>query len=100
MLLNFILIERFKYSIIIYYNMEIIVKQTREVGTSAGVLLPRRWLNKQVVVTLFSPSIEEIAVDVFRILFKNNLNDEIRGIYLVGSYARGDYSPDSDIDIL
>jgi len=33
--------------------METIIKHTREVGTSAGVLLPKSWLNKQVVVTIF-----------------------------------------------
>ena len=80
--------------------METLVKQTREVGTSAGVLLPRRWLNKQVVVTLFSPSNKEIASDVLNILFKNNLNEDVKGIYLIGSHARGDYASDSDIDVL
>src|SRR3989344_5481649 len=100
MLLNFILIERFKYSIIIYYNMEIIVKETREVGTSAGVLLPRKWLNKQVVVTLFSPSKAEIIKDILDILIDSNVNEDVKGIYLFGSYARGDYDSGSDIDVL
>lgn len=80
--------------------METIVKQAREVGTSAGVLLPRKWLNKQVVVTLFSPSKEEIAKDILDIMIKKDLNEEIKGIYLFGSYARGDYDSESDIDIL
>ncbi len=80
--------------------METIVKQTREVGTSAGVLLPRKWLNKQVVVTLIHPSGEEIAKDILDILFKHNINEEIKGIYLFGSYARKDYDFDSDIDVL
>ncbi|MBI3622667.1 nucleotidyltransferase domain-containing protein [Candidatus Pacearchaeota archaeon] len=80
--------------------METLVKQTREVGTSAGVLLPRKWLNKQVVVTLLSPSKESIAKDVLEILFKQNLNEEIKGIYIVGSYARNDYDPNSDVDVL
>jgi predicted nucleotidyltransferase len=80
--------------------METIVKQAREVGTSAGVLLPRSWLNKQVVVTLFSPSIEEIGKEVWEILFKDKLNEQVKGIYLYGSYARGDYDSQSDIDIL
>ncbi len=80
--------------------METIIKQTREVGTSAGVLLPRKWLNKQVVVTLFLPSKEEIAKDILDILIKKNLNGEIKGIYLFGSYARGDYDANSDIDVL
>lgn len=80
--------------------METIIKQAREVGTSAGVLVPRKWLNRQVVVTLFSPSKEQIALDIFDILLKKNLNEEIKGIYLYGSYARGDYDAQSDIDVL
>ena len=80
--------------------METIIKQTREVGTSSGVLLPRKWLNKKVVVTLFHPSKEKIAHDVINCLFKQNLNEEIKGIYLFGSYARGDSDFNSDIDIL
>ncbi len=80
--------------------MEVIIKHTREVGTSAGVLLPRNWLNKQVVVTLFEPSKEKIARDVIEKMFKNNLNEEAKGIYLFGSYSRGDFDFNSDIDIL
>ncbi len=80
--------------------METIVKQAREVGTSAGVLLPRKWLNKQVVVTLFLPDKAEIAKDVLDFLFTKNLNEEVKGIYIFGSYSRGDYDRGSDIDIL
>jgi len=80
--------------------METIVKQTREVGTSAGVLLPKSWLNKQVVVTLFEPSKDKIAKDVMEELFKQELNEETNGIYLFGSYSRGDFDFNSDIDIL
>jgi len=80
--------------------MENIVKQTREVGTSAGVLLPRSWLNKQVVVTLYEPSKEKITQDIIKILFKHNLNEDVKGIYLYGSYSRGDFDFNSDIDIL
>ncbi len=80
--------------------METLIKQTRELGTSAGVLLPRKWLNKQVVVTLHSPSKEEISQEVMKILFKQNLNEEAKGIYLYGSYAREDQDFDSDIDVL
>ncbi len=80
--------------------METVIKKAREVGTSAGVLLPRKWLNKQVVVTLFSPSKEEIAKEIIDILIKKELNEGVRGIYLFGSYAREDYDFGSDIDIL
>lgn len=80
--------------------METIIKQTREVGTSAGVLLPRSWLNKQVVVTLLEPSKEKIAQNIIKYLFEHNLNEEVKGIYLFGSYSRGDFDFNSDIDIL
>jgi len=80
--------------------METITKQTREVGTSAGVLLPRSWLNKQVVVTLFEPSKEKILQDIISCLFERDLNEEVKGVYLYGSYARGDFDFNSDIDIL
>ena len=80
--------------------METIVKQAREVGTSAGVLLPRKWLNRQVVVTLYSPSEEEITNHVFKILTAKGVNKEVKGIYLYGSYAREEADPNSDIDIL
>jgi len=84
----------------IFSDMETLVKQTREVGTSAGVLLPRSWLNRQVVVTLLHPSKEKIMQDILTEVIKQNLNEEIKGIYLFGSYARGDYDSNSDIDIL
>ena len=80
--------------------METIIKQTREVGTSAGVLLPRSWLNKKVVVTLEEKNIETITQEIIGILLKENLLNEVKGIYLIGSYARGDYDYHSDVDVL
>ena len=80
--------------------MERIVKKTREVGTSAGVLLPRSWLNKQVVVTILDPTIEEIIKKVVEIILDHKFNEEVKGVYLYGSYARGDNDSNSDIDIL
>src|SRR3989338_4196898 len=80
--------------------MQQIVRQTRELGTSAGVLLPRAWLNKEVVVTLKDLSKEQITRSVFEILLDRDLFGDVKGIYLTGSYARGDYDAGSDIDIL
>lgn len=80
--------------------MEMIIKQTREVGTSAGVLLPRGWLNKEVVVTLYQPSIKDLSKWVMNYLIEQNLNEDIYGIYLYGSYARGEQDEGSDIDLI
>ncbi len=77
-----------------------LIKQAREVGTSAGVLLPRSWLNRQVVVSPYKPTIKEISKNVIKYLIDENINDDAIGVYLHGSYARGDEDDNSDIDIL
>ena len=75
--------------------METITKKTRAVGTSAGVLLPRSWLNKRVVVTLEEKNIENITKEIINFLVEKNLLNEVKGIYLIGSYARDEESSDS-----
>ncbi|MEX2017601.1 MAG: DUF2080 family transposase-associated protein [Candidatus Pacearchaeota archaeon] len=77
-----------------------IIGQTRAVGNSSGVLLPREWLNKKVVVTLAEPTEKEILRDVIEILYHEKVLRAVLGIYLVGSYARREQSEKSDIDIL
>ena len=70
-----------------------VVKQTIKVGNSAGVLLPREWLNSTVKISrINAPKLSEIEelVDL----------KKAQGVYLAGSYARGEQKPDSDIDIL
>jgi len=80
--------------------MDMLIRRTRELGTSAGVLLPKSWLNKEVSVKVILPLKEEIARDVTRILIDRNFAKDTKGIYLVGSYARGEADFNSDIDIL
>lgn len=41
-----------------------IIKKTREVGKSVGVLLPKSWLNKNVSVQLISNDFQTITKDV------------------------------------
>lgn len=74
-----------------------IIKTAFKLGNSAGVLVPKEWENKKVKVQLISKSIKQ---GVFEILEEENLFENIIGVYQVGSYARGDYDIDSDIDIL
>ncbi len=78
-----------------------IIKKTRQVGTSSGVLLPRAWLNKRVVVQLLELDKKTIVKTVIDILLEKNISlQDIIGIYLFGSYARGEITLNSDIDIL
>lgn len=80
--------------------MNSIIRQTRPFGTSSGVLLPRAWLNKEVVVTLVEFSKEKILREVIEILSEKNFLEDVIGIYLIGSYARGDYDSESDVDLI
>ncbi len=74
-----------------------IVKNAKEWGNGAGVLLPREWKGKEVKVTLIDRSLE-IKKEVFDIL--NEYLEDILGIYLIGSYARGEGKKRSDVDLL
>jgi predicted nucleotidyltransferase len=80
--------------------METQIKRAIRAGNSSAVILPRAWLNKEVRVELLRKTNETMLTDVLEILKKNIAFDKIIGIYLVGSYARGEEDDKSDIDIL
>jgi len=66
-------------------------------GNSAGVLLPREWLGSQVKVIFLNRTLD-IKREALSIL--EPYLEDVLGIYLVGSYARGEQEPDSDVDII
>ena len=72
-----------------------LVRTVSRWGNSAGVLLPREWLNEEVVITRTpkKPVHEEI-LDVLRPYL-----DKIIAVWLYGSHARGESTKDSDIDV-
>lgn len=74
-----------------------IVKTAVRVGNSAGVLLPKQWLNSQVKIILGPLNIEK---EVLGILIEEKILKNVLGVYVIGSYARNEQTIDSDIDIL
>lgn len=66
-------------------------------GNSAGILLPKEWIGNQVKIILIDRTLE-IKKEILDIL--SPYLEGILGIYLVGSYARGEQEKDSDIDII
>lgn len=82
--------------------METVISRARQVGNSSGVLLPRGWLNKRVVVTLAEPDEKDILHSVLEILYTEGILKNVLGIYLIGSHARGrgESTAESDIDLL
>ena len=74
-----------------------LIKNTIRVGNSAGVLLPKEYLNSQVKIILEPLNIEK---DVIELLLEEGILQETKGIYLTGSYAREENTINSDVDIL
>lgn len=74
-----------------------LIKHVQKWGNDSGVLLPREWINKEVKITLIDRS-PEIKNEVFDIL--DSYLDDIMGIYITGSYSRGEEDDNSDIDII
>ncbi len=74
-----------------------LIKNTIQLGNSAGVLLPKEYLNSQVKIILEPLNVKE---DIIKILINEKLLQDIKGIYLVGSYARKENTISSDVDVL
>ncbi len=74
-----------------------LIKNTIQVGNSAGVLLPKEFLNTQVKIVLQPLNIEK---DVLNILLRDKILKNTLGCYLIGSYARKEQTIESDIDVL
>ena len=81
-------------------KMEIQIKKAVKAGNSSAVILPRAWLNKEVRIELVKKSHESILIDTINIIKKYLSLESVIGIYLVGSYARGEEDENSDIDLL
>lgn len=76
--------------------MEQLIKPIVKVGNSAGVILPKEWLHHEAEIRLIIKT-----PDIFDILKQEKISlEEIKGIYLVGSYARKEQTKESDYDIL
>ncbi len=73
-----------------------IIKQAFRLGNSAGVLLPIGWKDKKVKIQLIDKSITQ---DILEILEEKDLLKNVIGIFLAGSYARGEETKSSDVDI-
>ncbi|MFA5259575.1 MAG: nucleotidyltransferase domain-containing protein [Candidatus Pacearchaeota archaeon] len=74
-----------------------LIRNVQRWGNSSGVLLPKEWLNREVKIVLVERSLN-INQEIFDIL--SLYLDDIIGIYITGSYARGEQDDRSDIDII
>jgi predicted nucleotidyltransferase len=73
--------------------METLVKECKRMGNSASVYVPREWINQKVVVSLLSP--KDMVLEIVKPQLKH-----VIGVYLYGSYVRGEETEESDIDAM
>lgn len=74
-----------------------LIRPIVRVGNSAGIILPIAWLHGKAKVSLIDEPVD-IKKEVIGIL--DEYLPEVLGIYLAGSYARGEQTAESDIDII
>ncbi|MEK6823432.1 MAG: nucleotidyltransferase domain-containing protein [Nanoarchaeota archaeon] len=74
-----------------------LIKPIVKVGNSAGVILPKNWINGKARIKLIEKPLN-IKKDILEIL--EPYLQEIEGVYLIGSYARGEQTKESDVDVL
>ncbi len=74
-----------------------IIKNVARWGNGAGALLPKEWIGNQVKIVLIDRTLD-IKKEIFKIL--EDYLEDILGVYLTGSYARGEQEKDSDIDVI
>ena len=77
-----------------------LIKPVVRIGNSAGVVLPKSWLNNRARIEIIQDSFSEIVGNVMEILGDKKVLLDVIGIYLIGSYARGESEDNSDIDVL
>ncbi len=74
-------------------SQELVVKRVMKSGNAGSVYVPRDWVSRRVVIRPIS--IKENILQMVAPFLEN-----IVGIFLYGSYARGEESPESDVDLL
>lgn len=74
-----------------------LIKPIIKVGNSAGVILPKGWINGEARIELIKKPLD-IKKEILE--FLEPYLQDVEGIYLAGSYARGEQTKESDIDVL
>ena len=74
-----------------------LIKDVVKVGNSAGIILPKNWLNGKAHVKLIKKPLN-LKQDILKIL--ESYLEDVLGIYIVGSYAREEQTKKSDVDVL
>ena len=73
-------------------------KLVQKFGNSGHIVLPKEYVGKRIKFIAEPKAFDDIKSEIWEIL--NPYSSSILGVYLYGSYARGEQTIDSDVDIL
>ena len=73
-------------------------KLVRKFGNGGHVVLPKEYVGRRIKFLVGRKRLEDIRTEIFQMLAP--ILPAIEGVYLYGSYARGEERPYSDIDIM
>ncbi|HLC78350.1 MAG TPA: DUF2080 family transposase-associated protein [Candidatus Nanoarchaeia archaeon] len=78
------------------FGREQIIRNVTRIGNGAHIFAPKEWLGERVIIVRsLKPSLKERILKIIEPHLES-----ILGVYLYGSYARGEQSEGSDIDVL
>lgn len=75
-----------------------ITKLVQKFGNGGHIVLPKEYVGKRIRFTAEPKTLEDVKSEILE--FLKPYLDNIIGVYLYGSYARGEQTIDSDVDIL
>ena len=70
-----------------------VIKEVMDRGHSGGIYLPKAWIGQRVVV-------QPLSVRDYVLGELSPYLEDVSGVFLYGSYARGEESDSSDVDVL
>lgn len=79
-------------------EQEQIIRKVTKIGNGAHIFAPKGWLNEEVIILRVSKPKLSIKEEILKII--SDYMKDILGIYLVGSYGRGEETERSDVDVL
>jgi len=84
------------YMVELNLRQEQIRRSVSKVGNGAHIFVPKEWIGQEII--LIKPPKLSLKEEVFKIL--SPYLKDVLGVYLVGSYARGEQTERSDVDVL
>ncbi len=79
-------------------KQEQIIRKVSKIGNGAHVFAPKEWVDEEVMIVRILKPKSTLKEEIINLLL--NYTEDVLGVYLIGSYARGEQTARSDVDVL